>query len=103
MMHSIRTRFTLLIVIATIIALSVATTIAVVSIRKLGREDSDEMIHLTCTTGALNIESYFNSVESSTHMVSKLVQNNLSDAQFDELDSEVPLGKVLTDINDILF
>ena len=98
MMHSIRTRFTLLIVIATIIALSVATTIAVVSIRKLGREDSDEMIHLTCTTGALNIESYFNSVESSTHMVSKLVQNNLSDAQFDELDSEVEKARTIFEI-----
>lgn len=61
-MNSIRTKITLLTVCAIIIALSVATAIGVVSIRKLGRNDSDQMIHLTAATGALNLESYFESV-----------------------------------------
>ena len=58
-MHSIRTKFTITVVIAIIITLSIATVIGVISIKKLGREDADQMIHLTATTGAMNLEQYF--------------------------------------------
>ena len=76
-MHSIRTKLTLLTMSVVVIALCITTAIAVVSIRNLGSEDADEMIRLTCTKGALNLETYFNSVENSTEMVSMLVQDSL--------------------------
>ena len=64
--HSIRTKFTLLTLGAVLVTLSIATVIAMISIVKLGRKDAEQMIHLTCTTGALNLESYFNSVYFTT-------------------------------------
>ena len=56
-MNSIRTKITLLTVCIVIIALSVATVIGIISIKKLGRNDADQMLHLTATTAALNLES----------------------------------------------
>ena len=58
-MHSIRTKITLLTVIVVIATLVIATGIGVFSIRKLGKSDADEMLHLTCATGAMNLERYF--------------------------------------------
>ena len=46
-MHSIRTKFTLAIVSAILVSLSIATAIGVVSIKNLGRDDADQMMHLT--------------------------------------------------------
>ena len=56
-MHSIRTRLTLLTVSVVIITLSIATAIGAISTKDLGRNDADEMLHLTATTGAMNLES----------------------------------------------
>ena len=86
-MHSIRTKFTLTVVSVIIITLSIATIIGVVSIKKLGSEDADQMIHLTATTGAMNLEQYFESVEHSVRMVSTLVSDSFNDMALDDLGS----------------
>ena len=88
-MHSIRTKITLLTVCAVLVALGIATRIGVISIRKLGRSDADQMMHLTATTGAMNLESYFESVEHSVETVATLVQDSLEDVPLEELDSQV--------------
>lgn len=88
-MHSIRTKITLLTVIAIIVSLGIATVISVVSIRKLGREDADQMLHLTATTGAMNLESYFDSVESSVKTVATLVQDSFEGMPFADMENQV--------------
>ncbi len=106
-MHSIRTKFTLVTVIAIIAALSVATIIGVISIRKLGRSDADQMIHLTCATGALSLESYFDSVEHSAETVATLVNDSLSETTLDHLGEEVErsrnvFSKIANNTNGVL-
>ena len=88
-MHSIRTKLTLSVISAIVISLSIATTIGVISIKKLGRKDADQMIHLTATTGAMNLEQYFESVERSVRTVSTLVSDSFEDMQFEDLGSQV--------------
>ena len=88
-MNSIRTKITLLAVCIVIIALSVATVIGVISIKKLGRNDADQMLHLTATTGAMNLESYFESVEHSVETVATLVQGSFDGMPFEDLEAQV--------------
>ena len=56
-MRSIRVKYTLLTVCAIIVALSIATLIGVESIKKLGNDDTDQMLSLMCKTGAMNLDS----------------------------------------------
>lgn len=88
-MNSIRTKITLLTVCIVIIALSVATVIGIISIKKLGRNDADQMLHLTATTGAMNLESYFESVEHSVETVATLVQGGFDGMPFEDLEAQV--------------
>ena len=106
-MHSIKTKFTLLTVIVAIVALSIATIIGVISIRKIGRNDSDQMIHLTCATGALNLEAYFDSVEHSVETVSALVSDSFDGMTIDQLGEQVErsrnmFAKVANNTNGVL-
>ena len=88
-MNSIRTKITLLTVCIVIISLSVATVIGIISTKKLGRNDADQMLHLTATTGALNLESYFESVEHSVETVATLVQGSFDGMSFEDLEAQV--------------
>ena len=72
-----------------IITLSIATMIGVVSIQKLGRNDADQMIHLTATTGAINLEQYFQSAERSVRTAVTLVSNSLENSPDKDLKSQV--------------
>lgn len=106
-MRSIRTKITLLTVIAIIVALSIATVIGVITIRKLGRDDADQMLHLTTTTGALHLESYFDSVEHSVETVSTLVQGSFEGMPFEHLDNQVErarnlFGRIAYNTNGVL-
>ncbi|MDO4804137.1 MAG: diguanylate cyclase [Lachnospiraceae bacterium] len=94
-MHSIRTKFTFMVVSVIIITLSIATAIGVTSIKKLGREDADQMMHLTATTGAMNLELYFESVEHSVRTVSTLVSDSFEGMPFEDLNSQVERARNL--------
>ena len=94
-MHSIRTKLTLLTMCAIIVALSVAACIGVISIKKLGESDADQMIHTMCNTGAVNLEAYFYSVEHSVQTVSTLVQDSLKDIPLDQLGDQVERARNL--------
>lgn len=96
-MHSIRTKFTLLTVSAIIVALSIATAIGVYSINNLGRNDADQMIHLMCSMGAMNLESYYNSVEHTVETVSTLVQESFEGMSYEELEDRVERARLLFD------
>ena len=106
-MHSIRTKFTFTVVSVIILTLSIAMVISVVSIRKLGRDDADQMIHLTATTGAMNLEQYFESVERSVRTVSTLVSDSFDDMPFEDLDNQVErarnlFGRIAYNTNGVL-
>ena len=88
-MRSIRTKFILLTLSAIIAALSVATYIGVYSIKTLGKSDADQMLHLKCTTGAMNLETYFDDVERSVETVATLVQDNLETMPDEQFVNEV--------------
>ena len=94
-MHSIRTKFTLTVVSVIIFTLSIAALIGLYSVRKLGREDADQMLHLTATTGAMNLEQYFESVEHSARTVSTLVSDSFDGMPFEVLDSQVERARNL--------
>ena len=94
-MHSIRTKFAVTVVSAIIITLSIATAIGVISIRNLGRDDADHMLHLTAKTGAMNLEHYFESVEHSVRTVSTLVSDSFDGMPFEDLDDQVERARNL--------
>ena len=88
-MRSIRAKFILLTLSAIIAALSVATYSGVYSIKTLGKSDADQMLHLKCTTGAMNLETYFDDVERSVETVATLVQDNLETMPDEQFVNEV--------------
>ncbi|MBR2788920.1 MAG: hypothetical protein IKD94_07120 [Erysipelotrichaceae bacterium] len=69
-----------------IIAMSIVTLIGVYSVQKLGRNDADQMLHLMCTTGAMNLDTYFDGVEHSAMTVATLVQESFENMSYDQLD-----------------
>ena len=106
-MHSIRTKFTLTVVSVILITLSIAAAIGVLSIKKLGREDADQMLHLTAATGAMNLEQYFKSVENSARTVSTLVSDSFEGMPFEDLKSQVErarnlFGRIAYNTNGVL-
>ena len=106
-MHSIRIKFALAVVSVIIITLSITTAIGVTSIRKLGRDDADQMLHLTAKAGTMNLEHYFESVEHSVRTVSTLVSDSFDGMSFEDLDSQVErarnlFGRIAYNTNGVL-
>ena len=94
-MHSIRSKLIFLVVSVIIITLGIASAIGVTSIKRLGSEDADQMLHLTATTGAMNLEQYFESVEHSVRTVSTLVTDSFEGMPIEELDVQVERARKL--------
>ena len=68
-MYSLRTRTTLLNVVAVVVSLVTATIISVVSVAKYGHENCEQSLSLVCETGKNSLNYYFKSVEQSTNSV----------------------------------
>ncbi len=51
-MHSIRTKITLTVVSVIILTVCIVAAIGVISIKKLGSDDADQMIHLRCNNSS---------------------------------------------------
>ena len=94
-MHSIRSKLIFSVVSVIIITLGIALAIGVTSIKRLGSEDADQMLHLTATTGAMNLEQYFESVEHSVRTVSTLVTDSFEGMPIEELDVQVERARKL--------
>lgn len=106
-MHSIRTKITLTVVSVIILTVCIVAAIGVISIKKLGSDDADQMIHLTATTGAMNLEQYFESVEHSVQTVSTLVADLFEGMAFEDLHSQVErarnlFGRIAYNTNGVL-
>ena len=86
-MHSLRTKFSLLTIGATVIAVVVTALMSVLFIRNTERRKSDQLLLLLCETGERNLGYYFNSVEKSVQKVAAYAQkelNGLEEAQLRE-------------------
>ena len=94
-MHSIRTKTTLLTVIAIIIAIVITTILAAVSIQKLGHSDSNQMLLLLCETGQKNLDSYFGSVEQSVETVSSFVEEDLKGLDQNDLEEHIDRARAI--------
>ena len=77
-MHSIRTKTTLLNVLAIVIAILVASFISAFTIANLGHSDSEKNLNLLCETGKNNLNYYFKSVSQSIDTVSSIIEDDLS-------------------------
>ena len=106
-MHSIRTKFTLTVVSVIILTLSIASAIGLISIRRLGSDDADQMFHLTARAGAVNLEQYFESAERSVRTVSTLVSDSFEGMSLEDLGSQVErarnlFGRIAYNTNGVL-
>ena len=76
-MHSIRTKNTILTVVAITTAMLTATIISAVTIANLGHSNSEELLKLKCEEGQNNIEAYFKSVEQSIDTLSSWLDDEV--------------------------
>ena len=84
-MHSIRTKTTLLNVVAIVFAILVATFISAITIANLGHSASEKNLNLLCETGKNNLNYYFKSVSQSIDTISSIIEDDLEkidDADF---------------------
>ena len=76
-MRSIRSKITLLNVLAIVVAITVATIISAVSVANLGHAGAEQSLRLLCETGQSNLDYYFKGVEQSVNTVSSLIDADL--------------------------
>ena len=92
-MRSIRTKMTLLTVVAIIIALAAATVLGVAAIRSIGKSSSERLLRLLCEAGEKNLDSYFESIEQSVEMVSAYVESDLTGLDSERLAKHIENAK----------
>ncbi len=88
-MNSLRSKITLLIVSAILIAMMVATSVSVSMIRSLGNSDADQMLKLLCESGQKNLNTYFEGVENSVGLVSTYAELDLEGLEPEQLKKHV--------------
>ncbi|MBR0399981.1 MAG: diguanylate cyclase [Mogibacterium sp.] len=86
-MKSIRSKITLLIVIAVITSIAAIGLIGVYSIKSYGDETSDELLNLTCETRQQTLDTYLNSIEQSVDIVSRYATEEMTGFSDDEMES----------------
>ena len=91
-MRSLRSKITLLSVLAVTVAITVATVIGVISIANFGHESSEESLRLLCEEGKNNLNDYFDSVEQSAGTVSDLISSDLKNRDVNDLTDHVALA-----------
>lgn len=84
-MHSLRTKIALLTASTLVVAITLITVMAGFSIRSLGKESSNQILHLMCETGQKNLDNYFESVEQSTKIISEYAEDDLEKTDLDKL------------------
>lgn len=88
-MRHIKTKITLIIIVAIILSMGIVTLLSMNSIKRLGQEDSEQILLLLCETGQKNLDSYFVSVEQSVGLISSYVETDLEQTELEELPEHV--------------
>ena len=89
-MHSIRTKITLLNIIAIIIAIFVTTLVGCIAVANLGHSSAHQALSLLCESGKSNVNNYLKSIEQSVNTISGLVDANLDTYKDDEFNDKLP-------------
>ena len=88
-MNSIRTKTTLITVIAMVVAMTITAFIGINAIRSLGKSSSEQMLLLLCETGEKNLDHYFNGIEQSVALVSSFAETDLEQTDLSDLDKHM--------------
>ena len=88
-MRHIKTKITLIIIVAIILSMGIVTLLSMNSIKRLGQEDSEQILLLLCETGQKNLDSYFVSVEQSVGLISSYVETDLQNTELEDLPGHV--------------
>ena len=88
-MKSIRTRSTILTLIAIAVGITITTVISAISVANLGHRASEQNLSLLCETGKNNLDYYFKSVEQSVNTISGLVDSHLDTIPEDEFNTKM--------------
>ena len=93
-MNSIRTKTTLITVVAIVLAVTVTAVLAINAIIDIGKKSSDQILRLLCETGEKNLDAYFDSVEHAVATVSSYAETDLEET--DSLDLESHMERLNT-------
>ena len=106
-MTSIRSKVALLAVIAIVVTVAVTSVLSVGTIRRMGENDSEQLLRLLCETGQKNLDFYFESIEHSVGMVSTYAETDLETLPDEQLKEHVErvrriFDKTATETNGVL-
>ena len=88
-MKSIRAKMTLLTICIIVATMAVATILGAFAIRRMGKDDSEQLLLLLCQSGQKNLDYYFESVEQSVEMLSSFVKRDLDGVEPERLSAHV--------------
>ena len=94
-MHSIQTKFTLITVLAIVVAVLVSTAIGIAIVKDIVTEDSEQMLVLLCKTGEKRLDAYFGSVEQSVEVISSALKSRLDVIDMEDLGDHVERSKMI--------
>lgn len=89
MLKHIKVKITLVITLAIILSMGIVTVLSIYSMRQLGLNDSEKILHLLCENGQRNLDSYFIGVERSVDLLSSYVEEDLETTDLEDLDDHV--------------
>ena len=98
-MRSLRTKFTLMMVIVLIVTVIATSVLSVVFIRNGEQEKTDQILLLLCETGATNLDYYFNSVQKSVEKVATFAEADVTGLDDEDFEAHIDrVGEYFDDV-----
>jgi len=88
-MKSIRSRITLIIIIAVVLSTGSAMALGIRDVISLGQDSSEQALKLLCENGEKNLDYYFDSVGQSVEMVASYAEADIESGSTDDLKEHV--------------
>ena len=88
-MKSIRTRITVIIVIAIILSTGITMALGVWDVVSIGQTSSKQSLELLCENGEKNLDYYFESVGQSVEMVASYAESDLEQLGEDKIEEHI--------------
>ena len=106
-MRSIRTRITLIIVIAIVLSCGIVLGLGIMDVVEIGQSSSEQSLQLLCENGEKNLDFYFESVGQSVEMVASYAEADLETVDDENLKGHMErvnifFGKIARQTNGVL-